>query len=53
MHIVKPTILVVDDAISNIEILNGVLDSDYEILFATCGKDALEIIKEQMPDLIL
>jgi diguanylate cyclase (GGDEF)-like protein len=53
MHIVKPTILVVDDATSNIEILNGVLDSDYEILFATCGKDALEIIKEQMPDLIL
>jgi diguanylate cyclase (GGDEF)-like protein len=53
MHTVKQTILVVDDAVSNIEILNGILDTDYEILFATCGKDALEIAREQMPDLIL
>jgi diguanylate cyclase (GGDEF)-like protein len=53
MQTIKPTILIVDDAPSNIEILNGILDSDYEILFATNGKDALEVAQEHMPDLIL
>jgi diguanylate cyclase (GGDEF)-like protein len=53
VHTVKPTVMVVDDSTSNIEILNGVLGSDYEILFATNGKDALEVAREQMPDIIL
>jgi diguanylate cyclase (GGDEF)-like protein len=49
----KPTILVVDDITTNIEILDGILNTEYEILFATNGKDALEIASQQIPDLIL
>ncbi len=53
MNTVKPTILVVDDTISNIEVLDEVLGSEYEIIFATNGKEALDIALEQAPDLIL
>jgi diguanylate cyclase (GGDEF)-like protein len=49
----KETILIVDDMAANIEILAGILNSEYEILFATSGKEALEIATEQVPDLIL
>jgi CheY-like chemotaxis protein len=49
----RQTILIVDDVPSNIEILGGLLGTDYEILFATSGKDALEVAGEQVPDLIL
>jgi diguanylate cyclase (GGDEF)-like protein len=49
----KQTILVVDDIASNIEILSGILSPDYEVIFATGGKDALAIASEQVPDLIL
>jgi diguanylate cyclase (GGDEF)-like protein len=49
----KQTVLIVDDATPNIEILNGVLANEYEILFATNGKDACEIAAEQLPDIIL
>jgi diguanylate cyclase (GGDEF)-like protein len=49
----RSTILIVDDMVSNIEILEGILNSEYEILFATNGQDALEISAEQIPDLIL
>ncbi len=53
MDIKKQTVLIVDDMPSNIEILEGVLGTDYEVLFATSGKDALEIASAQNPDLIL
>ncbi len=49
----RQTILVVDDTVANIQILDGILNSEYEILFATSGKDALEIATKQVPDLIL
>jgi CheY-like chemotaxis protein len=49
----KETILIVDDVIANIEILNGVLGDLYDIIFATNGQDAVEIAREQVPDLIL
>jgi diguanylate cyclase (GGDEF)-like protein len=49
----KQTILIVDDMATNIEILDGILNSEYEILFATSGNDALEIATGQVPDLIL
>jgi diguanylate cyclase (GGDEF)-like protein len=51
--IVKQNILIVDDSVSNIEILSGLLSSEYEIYFATNGKDALEIASLQILDLIL
>jgi diguanylate cyclase (GGDEF)-like protein len=49
----KKIVLIVDDMATNIEILDGVLNGEYEILFATNGRDALEIAKQQVPDLIL
>lgn len=53
MDIKKQSVLIVDDMVSNIEILSGVLGSEYDVLFATSGKDALDIAHDQTPDLIL
>jgi diguanylate cyclase (GGDEF)-like protein len=50
---IKQTVLIVDDAPTNIEILSEVLDSEYEVLFAVSGEDALNIAFEETPDLIL
>ena len=49
----KQSVLIVDDMASNIEILNGILGNDYNILFALNGHEALDIAYEQVPDLIL
>ncbi|MBF0428222.1 MAG: response regulator [Magnetococcales bacterium] len=48
-----PVILVVDDEPVNIEVLNAVLQDDYNVLFATNGLDALQIAATHRPDLIL
>ncbi|MBU0994707.1 MAG: two-component system response regulator [Proteobacteria bacterium] len=49
----KQTILVVDDTPTNIKILGQILIEDYEISIATSGAQALEIIAQNRPDLIL
>lgn len=49
----KATILVVDDEISNIEIMFATLGDYYEISFATSGEQALEIARLALPDLVL
>lgn len=50
----KPTILVVDDAPGNIELLRGVLPTDYKVMAATNGVRALKIAQgNPKPDLIL
>lgn len=49
----KATILIVDDEISNIEIMNAVLEDDYEVCFATSGQQALDTARETLPDLVL
>lgn len=49
----KSTILIVDDEVSNIEIMNAILEEDYEICFATSGEQAIEIARTILPDLIL
>lgn len=49
----KQMVLIVDDMASNIEVLNNVLGQEYEILFATNGKDAVEIAADNLPDIIL
>lgn len=46
-------ILVVDDAMENIQILYGALQDEHEVLFALDGPRALEIARSQLPDLIL
>ncbi len=47
------TILVVDDIAENLDVIKGVLASNYKIKAAINGKIALKIIKKQKPDLIL
>jgi len=49
----KATLLVVDDMPANIHLLATSLMDDYEILVATSGADALELIQGRLPDLIL
>ncbi|GLK44668.1 MULTISPECIES: diguanylate cyclase [Novosphingobium] len=49
----RGTILIVDDEVSNIEIMNAVLEDDYEVLFSTSGQQALDTARRSPPDLIL
>ncbi len=50
----KQTILIVDDAPENIDILDGILCNDYKIKVALNGEKALKIVTgKMMPDLIL
>jgi CheY-like chemotaxis protein len=49
----KQTILIVDDEPGNIEILSETLGNDYEILFATSGREAMEIASRQIPDMVI
>lgn len=46
-------ILVVDDAMENVQILHGALQDEQEVLFALSGARALELARSQHPDLIL
>jgi putative two-component system response regulator len=49
----RPTVLVVDDVPDNIMVIAGILRSQYRVIFATNGKDALAILNRQSVDLIL
>ncbi len=49
----KPTILIVDDTKATIKIIIEALKSEYETQVALNGKDALAIVKDSAPDLIL
>jgi len=46
-------ILIVDDAMENIQILHGALQDEHEVLFALDGAKALALAQSQQPDLIL
>ncbi|NRR31849.1 diguanylate cyclase [Oxalobacteraceae bacterium] len=46
-------ILIVDDAMENIQILHQALRDEHDVLFALSGEKALEIVQQQMPDLVL
>jgi diguanylate cyclase (GGDEF)-like protein len=49
----RAVILVVDDEVSNIEVLSSVLEDDYDLSFATSGKEALAVVDQITPDLVL
>ncbi len=49
----KARILIVDDEISNIEIMNALLEDDYDICFATSGRQAIDTARVAQPDLVL
>ncbi|OEZ92249.1 diguanylate cyclase domain-containing protein [Duganella phyllosphaerae] len=46
-------ILVVDDAMENVQILHQALRDEHEVLFALSGDKAIEVALAQQPDLIL
>ena len=50
----KPLILLVDDVPQNVQMLHQILNSgDYSFAIATSGKETLQLVKKQLPDLIL
>lgn len=49
----QTTIMIVDDTEMNIDILVEELQDDYELIVAINGVEALELLQEQKPDLIL
>ena len=51
----KPTnILIVDDTAENIDLLKAVLESrDYAVKTASSGAEALKLIEESIPDLVV
>jgi diguanylate cyclase (GGDEF)-like protein len=49
----KGRILIVDDAMENIQILHHALEDEHDVLFAMNGSKALHIAQHQLPDLIL
>ena len=49
----QKTIMIVDDTEMNIDILVEALQDDYELIVAINGVEAIELIEEQKPDLIL
>ncbi len=49
----RPTVLIVDDAPDMIEVLIELLSENHEIIFATTGRQALQLVNTTRPDLIL
>lgn len=49
----RQKVLIVDDTIANIKLLGATLGAEYEVLIATNGSDALELVQEELPDIIL
>ena len=48
-----PLILAVDDEASNLQLLRQILQDHYRLLFAKDGTRALELVRQESPDLIL
>jgi len=49
----RPLILAVDDEASNLQLLRQILQDHYRLLFAKDGARALELARQEHPDLIL
>ena len=49
----QPLILAVDDEASNLQLLRHILQDDYRLLFAKDGPRALELARQEKPQLIL
>ena len=52
-HDQRPRLLLVDDEPTNLQVLRHILQADYRLLFATDGARALQVAREQLPQLIL
>lgn len=49
----KPTLLLVDDEPTNLQVLRHTLGDDYRLVFAKDGETALKLADKERPDLIL
>lgn len=49
----KQTLLLVDDEPTNLRVLRTILQDDYRLLFGKSGEEALQLVQQQQPDLIL
>ncbi|CAN5178365.1 response regulator [soil metagenome] len=53
MSVEKKIVLIIDDDITNIEVIGNVLEGDYEVIFATQGPEGIARARQVMPDIIL
>lgn len=53
MQSMQQTILTVDDEPANLRVLKEILKDNYRLVFAKSGADALRVVDQQRPDLIL
>ena len=49
----RPRLLIVDDEPTNLQVLRHILQAQYRLMFATDGERALDLARQQAPDLIL
>jgi len=49
----NPVLLLVDDEPTNLRVLRTVLQDQYRLLFAKSGEEALQLIAQEQPDLVL
>lgn len=49
----QPCLLVVDDEPLNLQVLKQILQADYRLLFARDGERALQLARQEQPDLVL
>jgi putative two-component system response regulator len=49
----RPRLLLVDDEPTNLQVLRGILQADYRLLYARDGATALKLAREEHPDLVL
>lgn len=49
----RPSILIIDDALGNIELIGSILGETYQVCFATHGDEGIELARRRRFDLIL
>lgn len=49
----KQILLLVDDEPTNLRVLRTILQDDYRLLYAKNGEEALQLVQQQRPDLVL
>ncbi|MFD0713846.1 response regulator [Paenibacillus sp. GCM10027626] len=49
----KHTLLIIDDTLTNIELIKAIIDDEYNTLSAVNGMDGLELAERMQPDLII
>ncbi|KQP43291.1 two-component system response regulator [Pseudorhodoferax sp. Leaf274] len=49
----RPRLLLVDDEPTNLQVLRGILQADYRLLYARDGATAIKLAREERPDLLL